>query len=331
MDLSTNYLSFELSSPMIPGACPLTGDLSAVRRLEDAGAPMIIMPSVFQEQLEREQVAFHQNLESGDDSYAESLSYLPRPEDFRLGPDEYLEQLARIKAAVRVPVAASLNGRTRGGWMDFARLLHTAGADALELNVYDTLIDPDRDAASVESEAIAMVGEVCRAVAIPVAVKLAPFYTNIQHFAMQLEKAGAKGLVLFNRFYQPDIDVENLEVTRSLELSTSAELLPRLRATAALYEHCSADLAITGGVHTAIDVLKAVMVGASSVQMVSALLQLGPRYLTTLRDELARWLELHDYESLSQARGSMSLSRTPDPSAFERGNYARILQSWTRT
>jgi dihydroorotate dehydrogenase (fumarate) len=329
MDLSTSFLSFKLENPLIPGASPLTCDLAMVKRLEDAGAPMIVMPSIFQEQLDREQVALNKGLEQADNSYAESLTYLPRPDDFRLGPEEYLEQLSRIKAAVKVPVVASLNGRTRGAWVSFARLLHTAGADALELNLYDPLPSMEMDAATAEKHAIEIVRDVCQSVSIPVAVKLSPFYSSFLNFAHQLDVAGARGLVLFNRFYQPDIDVEKLEAISTLQLSTSDELLPRLRSTAALYGHCSTDLAITGGVHTALDVLKSVMVGASAVQMVSALLQHGPKHLESLRAHLSRWLELHDYDSLRQARGSMSLVNTPNPGAFERGNYAKILQTWS--
>ena len=329
MNLSTTYLGFKLPHPIIPGASPLTGDLAPVRRLVEAGAPMIIMHSIFQEQIEREQVAFHRGMERAENSSAESLSYLPKPDEFRLGPDEYLERLAQIKDAVKVPVVASLNGHTSGGWIEYARLLAKAGADALELNLYETLVDIKRDAASVENEAVTIVTEVCRAVDIPVAVKLSPNYTCLGHFARRLDGAGAKGVVLFNRFYQPDIDVENLEAVPTLELSTSRDLLPRLRAVAALYGNCTADLAITGGVHTALDVLKSVMVGASAVQIVSALLRHGPFHLRTIREDLSRWLQAHEYDSLAKAKGSMSLEKTPNPAAFERGNYAKILQSWS--
>ena len=328
MDLSTSYLSFKLATPFIPGASPLTADLSMVRRLEDAGAPMIVMYSIFQEQLDREQVALNMGLEQADNSNAEAGSYLPRPE-FRIGPEEYIEQLARLKAAVKIPVVASLNGRTRGGWVDFARQLESAGASALELNLYDPVLCLTRDAAKVETEAEETVRAVCKTVSIPVAVKLSPYYTSFLHFARRLVAAGAKGVVLFNRFYQPDIDVENLEAIPTLKLSTSDELLPRLRWAAALYGNCPADIAITGGVHTAVDGLKAVMTGASAVQLASALLMHGPTYLKTLNQDLARWLERHEYESLKQAHGSMSLKNTPNPSAFERSNYMKVLQTWS--
>jgi dihydroorotate dehydrogenase (fumarate) len=300
-----------------------------VRRQEDAGAPMVVMHSIFQEQLDREQVALHQGLEQADNSNAEAQSYLPRPEQFRIGPEEYVEYLARLKAAVGIPVVASLNGRTQGGWVSFARQLEVAGASALELNIYDPILDMKRDAASVEDAAVEVVRAVCQTVSIPVAVKLSPFYTSFLHFADRLVGAGAKGLVLFNRFYQPDIDVENLEAIPTLKLSTSDELLPRLRWTGALYGQCQADLAVTGGVHTAVDGLKAVMAGASAIQLVSVLLMHGPQYLKTLRDDLGRWLERHEYESLAQAKGSMSLKNVPNPGAFVRGNYMKVLQTWS--
>ncbi len=329
MNLSTSYLSFKLDHPFIPAASPLTADLGMVRRLEDAGAPMIVMHSIFQEQLDREQVALHQGLEQADNSTAEAQSYLPRPEHFRIGPEEYLEYLASLKAAVKVPVVASLNGRTRGGWVSFAKQLQSAGASALELNIYDPILDLECDAAAVENAAAEVVRAVCQTVSIPVAVKLSPFYTSLPNFACRLVAGGAKGLVLFNRFYQPDIDVENLEPVPTLKLSTSDELLPRLRWTAALYGKCKADLAVTGGVHTAVDGLKAVMAGAAAVQLASVLLMHGPQFLKTLRDDLARWLERHEYESLHQAQGSMSLMNMPNPGAFVRGNYMKVLQTWS--
>jgi dihydroorotate dehydrogenase (fumarate) len=329
MDLSTKYLGFSLPHPIVPGASPITADLSAVRKLEDAGAPMIVMHSIFQEQLDREQVDLNRGLEQADESYAESLTYLPRPEQFRLGPDEYLSQLSKIKAAVKVPVVASLNGRTKGGWVGYAKLLQQAGADAIELNIYDPVLSMEKDSSSVEVAAAEVVRAVRSVVTIPVAVKLSAFYTSFVHFAHRIDMAGAQGLVLFNRFYQPDIDIEKLEAVPSLRLSTSDELLPRLRHAAALYGRCASDIAITGGVHTAEDVLKAVMAGASAVQMVSALLVNGPRYLKTVRENVAKWLEDHEYDSLAQSRGSMSLLHTPNPAAFERGNYMKVLQTWS--
>lgn len=328
MDISTKYLGFDLESPIIPGASPLTADMDSVRQLEDAGAPMIIMHSIFQEQLEHEEVALNYGLEQGEQSFAEALSYLPLPDQFRLGPDEYLEHVAKIKAAVKVPVVASLNGRTLGGWTEYAKKIEQAGADALELNIYDPVLAAAPDSTSVELATVEVIRAVREAVKLPLAVKLSPFYTSLVHFAHRVDATGVRGLVLFNRFYQPDIDLETLELHRTLKLSTSEELLPRLRWTAALFNHVGADLCITGGVHSVYDVCKSVMVGASAVQVASALLVHGPEHLGVLRKQLSRWLETHEYESLQQMRGSMSLIRTPNPSAFERGNYMKILQTW---
>ena len=329
MDLSTSYLGFKLAHPLVPGASPLSGDLDMVRRLEDAGAPMLIMHSVFQEQLDRESITLNYGLEQADNSSAEALSYLPRPEDFRLGPDEYLEHLAKVKKAVKMPVVASLNGRTMGGWIDYAKKLQQAGADALELNIYDPVFDLRADSQSVELATIEVVKAVKAAVKLPVAVKLSPFYTGLVSFVNRLAEAGTRGVVVFNRFYQPDLDLENLEVKSELKLSTSDELLPRLRWTAALYGRVKTDIAITGGVHNSEDALKAVFAGASAVQMVSSLLIHGPRQLASVRAQMERWLEIHEYESLAQARGSLSLLKTANPGAYERGNYMKILQTWS--
>ena len=328
MNLQTSYLGFTLDNPMIPGASPMCNDLSVVRRLEDAGAPMLIMHYIFQDQIIREEMALNYGLEIADNSNPESVTYLPRPDEFRLGPDEYLDLLIKIKAAVKIPVVASLNGRTLGGWVEYAKHLEQAGADAIELNIYDPVLDAATEAAHVEKQTIEVIRAVKRAVQVPVAVKLSPFYTSFVNFAHRIDQAGVGGIVLFNRFYQPDIDIEMLNVYADLRLSSSAELLPRLRYAAALYGQVSADVSITGGVHTAEDVLKAIMAGATSVQMVSALLTHGPEYLKRVRTDLVRWLELHNYESLKQAQGSMSMRNTPNPAAFERGNYMRILQTW---
>jgi dihydroorotate dehydrogenase (fumarate) len=328
MDLSTSYLGFDLPHPFMPGASPLADDLDNVRRLEDAGASALVLRSLFEEQLVGEQLATHAYLEHPADSFAEALTYLPAPDDFVLGPEDYLEQLQRIKEVVRIPVFASLNGTTRGGWLEFARLLEQAGADALELNVYQLPTDLDAKGEELERETLAMVREVKASIAIPVAVKLSPFYTSLASFARELDEAGADGLVLFNRFYQADLDPEALTVERTLHLSSSAELLLRLRWLAILSGRLSASLAATGGVHTAFDAVKAVMVGAHAVQIVSALLQHGPEHLMTLRREVAEWMEDHGYDSLAQMRGSMNLARCPDPKAYERANYMLILQSW---
>jgi dihydroorotate dehydrogenase (fumarate) len=328
MDLSTTYLGFELPNPLIPGAGPLADDLDTVRRLEDAGAAAIVMRSLFEEQIAFEEEATFALTEAHGYSHGEAGSYFPPPDTFALGPDEYLEHIRRIKGTVGVPVISSLNGATPGGWLRYARLMEEAGADALELNVYALATDAREDARTLEDRTIEMVREVRNTVRIPLAVKLSPFYTSFANFAHRLDEAGPGGLVLFNRFWQPGIDVEELEVRRELHLSDSSELPLRLRWLAILSGNVHAALAVTGGVHTVLDVLQAVMAGAHAVQMVSALLHHGPEYLAELRRELEQWLEEHEYGSLREMRGSMSLRSCPDPQAYERANYMLMLQSW---
>ncbi len=328
MDLSTTYLGMKLAHPLMPGASPLSTDLDQVRRLEDAGAAAIVMHSLFEEQIAMEQAADLAHVDAHDESFAEALSYFPRPEGYRLGPDDYLALIARVKAAVRIPVIASLNGVTKGGWLSYAKQMQQAGADALELNVYYLPTDPTVTAEQVEGTAVEMVKEIRKSVTVPVAVKLAPFYSSLPHLAPRLEAAGADGLVLFNRFYQPEIDVEGLEVKRSLRYSTSDELNLRLRWLAILSGTVRPSLAVSGGVHSTKDVVKSVMAGADVVQVVSALLQQGPGHLKRLREELSLWLEEHEYESLAQMRGSMNLAKSPDPKAYERANYIQILSGW---
>jgi dihydroorotate dehydrogenase (fumarate) len=328
MDLSTTYLGLDLPHPLVSGASPLVDDLDTVRRLEDAGATAITMHSLFEEQITREQMATFQNTESHGDSSGEALTYFPSPEAFRLGPDEYLEHLRKVKAAVSVPVIGSLNGYTLGGWLECAKLIEEAGADALELNIFALGSNPEESSEQIELRTVQMVEEVRKAVRIPLAVKLAPFYTSLAHFASRLERAGADGLVLFNRFYQPEIDVEELQVRRKVHLSTSAELPLRIIWLAILSPRVKASLAVTGGVHTVIDVLQSVMAGAHAVQLVSALLLHGPSHIATLRNELSTWLEEHEYHSLRQAQGSMNLAACPDPQAYGRANYMLLLQSW---
>jgi dihydroorotate dehydrogenase (fumarate) len=327
MNLATTYMGFELPHPVVPGAGPFVDSLDTVRRLEDAGAPMLVMHSLFEEQIEREEVNITRSIEMPKDSYAEALSYFPEPDDFVLGPEEYLEQIRKIKAAVAVPVIGSLNGTTEGGWLRYARLIEQAGADGLELNLYELALDLGETGAEVERRGLEVVRAVKGSVKIPVAVKLSPFYSSIGNFAHRLDEAGVDALVLFNRFYQPDIDVEEQELHR-VNLSSPAELLLRVRWIGALSGRIRASLAATGGVHTAIDVVKAVMAGAHATQMVSALLQHGPGYLRHVRDDLARWLEEHEFESLRQMQGSMNLQRCRDPGAYQRANYIRLLQSW---
>jgi dihydroorotate dehydrogenase (fumarate) len=328
MDLSTTYLGFELPHPLIPGAGPMADDLDTVRRLEDAGAAAIVMRSLFEEQITSEEAATFAVTEAHGYSHGEAGSYFPPPDAFSLGPDDYLEQIRRIKGMVGVPVISSLNGATPGGWLRYARLMEEAGADALELNVYALATDASEDAHAVEERTIEMVRAVRGSVRIPLAVKLSPFYTSFANFAHRLDAAGPAGLVLFNRFWQPGIDVEELEVRRELHLSDSSELPLRLRWLAILSGNVHATLAVTGGVHTVLDVVQAVMAGAHAVQMVSALLHHGPAHLAQLRRQLVEWLEEHEYGSLREMRGSMSMRTCPDPQAYERANYMLMLQTW---
>jgi len=328
MDLSTTYLGLHLPHPLMPGSSPLADDLDTVRRLEDAGAAAIVMRSLFEEQIVGEELATYDAHEVPSESYAEALSYLPEPSLFSLGTTEYLEQIQRIKAAVAVPVIASLNGTSPESWIEYARLIAQAGADALELNIYDLPTDPRETGEDVERRVVDVVTTMREAVALPLAVKLSPFYSSLANLAAKLERAGADGLVLFNRFYQPDIDVETLEIVPRARLSNPTELLLRLRWISILAGQVGMSLAVTGGVHGAVDVVKAVMAGAHAVQMVSSLLRRGPAVLSRTRDELARWLEEHEYNSLRQMQGSLSAGRGASPAALERVHYMRVLHSW---
>ncbi|MCA9103227.1 MAG: dihydroorotate dehydrogenase-like protein [Planctomycetales bacterium] len=328
MDISTTYLGLELPNPFISGAGPLADHMDTVRRLEDAGIAAIVMRSLFEEQLMAEGLATYRSMDVPANSHSEAMSYFPALDEFVVGPEEYLDRIRRIKDAVNVPLVGSLNGTTPGGWLDYARQIEQAGADALELHIYSVPTDPNETGEARVADTIEMVRAVREAVSIPLAAKLSPFYSSFANVAKQLDEVGADALVLFNRFYQPDIDVENLEVVESFTLSTSAELSLRLRWLAIVSGHVGASLGVTGGVHTSIDAIKAVMCGAHGVQLVSALLKRGPQHVATLRQELSDWLEEHEYENLRQMQGSMSLLRCPDPRAFVRGNYAHVLQTW---
>lgn len=328
MDLSTTYLGLRLSNPVVPGASPLADDLDTVKRLEDAGAGAIVMRSLFEEQIQREQMAAHLWLDGPGESFAEALSYFPSAEVFSLGPEQYLEHLRKIRKSVNIPVIASLNGHTLGGWLEYAALMEEAGASALELNIYALPSDPDESASVVEARAASIVRSVAEAVKIPVSVKLSSHYSSLPHFARSIESAGAKGLVLFNRFYQPDIDPEALDVTRTLHLSDRFELNLRLHWLAVLSAQRAMSFAASGGVHEAVDVVKAGMAGAHVVQIVSALLKSGPAHLRTVIADLSAWMEEHEYESWGQLWASMNLERCPNPSMYERGNYAHLLQTW---
>lgn len=327
MKLQTRWLGLTLPHPFVPGASPLCDELDGARRLEDAGAAALVMRSLFEEQLVQEQLHAHRYLDGHKASHAEARSFLPEPEAFRIGPDDYLEHLQKLKAAVKIPVVASLNGATPGGWLEHARLCEQAGADALELNVFHVAADPHEAAVDVELRTLAMVRQVKALVKIPFAVKLSPFYSALANFSRELERAGASGLVLFNRLFEPEIDVQTLEVRRALRLSNSSELPLRLRWLSILSPHARLGLACSGGVHDALDAVRALMAGADVVQLVSVLLRHGPGRLAALRQGLTDWLEEHQYDSLEQLKGSMSLKRCPDPNAYLRGNYMHLLQS----
>ncbi len=328
MNTTVNYLGLQLKSPLMAGASPMAASLDLVRRLEDAGAGAIVMNSLFEEQLDREDSAKHSFVDKVSSISPEAGSYLPALDDYHLSPDQYLQQIEKIKAAVSVPVIASLNGVTLGGWVQHADWIAKAGADAIELNVYYMPTDPKETDHDVQKRVLDILAAVKRVVSIPVSVKLSPFFTALPNFAGALANAGAAGLVLFNRFYQPDIDIEELDIRPTLFLSDSSELLLRLRWLAILSATMDTPMAVSGGVHTAHDAIKAIMAGASAVQMVSCLLKNGPEHLGKISKEMVQWLEEHEYESVQQMRGSMSLRNCADRSGFERANYMRVLQGW---
>jgi dihydroorotate dehydrogenase (fumarate) len=328
MDLSTTYLGFRLPNPFVVGPGPLGDDVDTARALEDAGASMLVLRSLYEEEITAEQMDALRNIESFSESFSEAGSFAPEPET-PLGPDAYLEHLRLIKSAVRIPVVASLNGVTPGGWTSYATLLEQAGADALELQIYHAASDMTTSGADVERQTLDVVREVKSRLRIPVAVKLMPLLTAFGHFAKQLDLAGADGLVLFTRFHHVDIDVEEFEIVRTLPLSDSSELPLRLRGAAALSGRVKASIALTGGVHTALDVVKATMAGAHATQLVSALLRHGPARLRTLRVELEAWMREHEWQSLNEMRGNMGHDRIADPAAYERENFRLTLRTRT--
>jgi dihydroorotate dehydrogenase (fumarate) len=325
MNLATSYMGLSLKSPLIVGSSPLTGDLDTVRQLEDAGAAALILPSLYEEQITGEQMSDFFFTETHEDSFPEATSYTPEAETAP-GPDEYLEHLRHAKQAVGIPVLASLNGSTPGGWMNYARLMEQAGADAIELHLYHAASDPELSAAEVESQLLQTVWEVKGELRIPVAVKISAFFTAFANFALQIDKAGADAIVLFTRFHKVDFDVLELEVLRRVELSSSADLDLRLRGTAVLSGRVKASLGITGGVHTALDVIKGTMAGAHVLQIVSALMLHGPQYLQSLRTEVEAWLVANEWSSLDEMRGNMSFARIPNPAVYERETFRRMFQ-----
>ncbi len=329
-DLTTTYLGLRLRNPLVVSASPLSRRIEIVRRMEDAGAGAIVLYSLFEEQISRESLELDHYLNLGTHSYAESLSYFPDLTHYNMGPEPYLDHLHAVKEAAGIPVIASLNGVSSGGWVEYAASLQNAGADALEVNLYYLPTDPDMDSIEVEDMYVRVIKDLRRQVTIPIAVKLSPFFTALPHFARRLVTAGAQGLVLFNRFYQPEFDLETLNVVPHLELSTSQELRLPLRWIAILHGRLKADLALTGGVHTEYDVLKAMMAGAKVAMLTSELLSNGVSRLSTILAHLTQWMEEHEYESIAQMQGSMSQQAVSDPAAFERANYMKVLDSYTK-
>jgi dihydroorotate dehydrogenase (fumarate) len=329
IDLTTEYLGLKLKSPLVVSSSPQTESTENIQRLEAAGAAAVVLPSIFEEQLTLESNALDSDLSRGTDSFAESMSYFPAYESYRQGQDAYLSHIRRAKSVAGIPILASLNGATSGGWVRFAKEIEQAGADALELNTYSLPTDPRITSAAIEDGIVDLVRAVKQCITIPIAVKLSPQFTSIPHLAAKLDQAGASGIVLFNRFYQPDFDIENLSVTPRLTLSRPEELLLRLHWAAILYGDLSADIAVTGGVHSAEDVLKAIMAGGQVAMMASVLLINGVAQLDIIQSNLLRWMEEHDYRSIRQMRGSLSRRSVPDVSPFERGNYIKTLSSYT--
>ncbi len=331
VDLRTRYLGLELRSPIVASASPLTGEPASARLLEQAGAAAIVLPSLFEEEVLFEDMEINRSLEAGTDSFAEALDYFPNIESFAGAGDRYLARLRLIKAKAGIPVIASLNATTAGGWVRYAKLMEDAGADALELNLYHVAADPARSAADVEAADLALIAAVRTSVSIPLAVKLSPYYSSMANVARHVIDAGADGLVLFNRFYQPDLDLDTLEVVARLDLSQPWELRLPLRWIAILRPELgpTASLAATSGVSSATDVVKALMVGADVAMMTSAILRNGPDKVRTVEAALRTWMVENEYESVSQLRGSASSTAVEDPSAFERANYMRTLRSWS--
>lgn len=328
MDLATTYLGLKLKNPVVPGAGPLTASVDSIRQLAEHGAAAVVLHSLFEEQIRHEQAELEHLTTQGTESFAESLTYFPQADDYRHGPDDYLELIRGAKAAVDIPVIASLNGSTVGGWTEYARRMAEAGADALELNIYYIAADPKLSGTEVEQRYVDILKAVKAAVSLPVALKLGPFFSATAHMATRLDQAGADGLVLFNRFYQPNIDLEKLEVLPDLVLSSPFDMRLPLRWIAVLYGNVEASLAASRGIVSGSDVIKMIMAGADVTQVVSTLLQQGPAAVGTILQQMQQWMEKNEYESVEQMKGSLSQRACPDPSAFERANYMKTLNSY---
>ncbi len=328
MKLETTYLGLKLNNPLVIGASPFSEEVHVACQLQDAGASAIVMRSLFEEQIDAEQRALIHHIETPAESNAEATSYFPSFSEYQLTPDRYLKQIENLRSALTIPVIASLNGCRPGGWTDYAARMEAAGASAIELNLYQMATDPVLDAEQVETAMLETVSLVTAAVNVPVSVKLSPFHTSPAQFSLALERVGAAGVVLFNRFYQPDFDIEQLDAKSQLKLSDPSELLLRLRWLAIISPHLRGSLSATGGIHSSDDIVKAILAGAHTVQLVSVVLKHGPRVLFSLLDGLETWMTDHDYQSIEEFRGAMNLKRCTNPAAFERANYMRILQSW---
>lgn len=329
VDLRTTYLGLELSNPLVPSASTLSSRIDTLKRLQDAGASAVVMQSLFEEQIEHEELQTHRVIETGAESFAEALTYVPDLADYNTGPDEYLRYLESCRKELQIPVIGSLNGATEGGWVRYSKLIQDAGADALELNVYFVATDPDESGWEVERRYLDLVAAVRSNITIPLAVKVGPYFSSMANMARQLDEAGADGLVLFNRFLQPDIDLETLQVDPTLRLSTSDELRLPLRWIAILRGNVSCSLAATTGVWSAEDALKLLLAGADVTMMASALFRNGPEHLGTVLDGVREWLEAHEYASVEQMKGSASQANVTDPFAYARSNYVQMLVSYT--
>jgi dihydroorotate dehydrogenase (fumarate) len=328
IDLSTTYLGLKLRNPLVASSSPMCGDVGNVRRMEDSGAAAIVLQSLFEEQIESESDELDRDIDRASEVGAESVSHFPELGHRVMGPETYLSHIVKCKQAVKIPVIASLNGSSPGGWLSYAKQMEQAGADALELNIYHIPVSADVTGEQVEQQYIELVKAVKAEVHIPVAVKLGPYFSSMANMARKLDATGVDGMVLFNRFYQPDYDLEALEVVPNLILSNSHELLLRLHWVAVLYGSVKADMALTGGVHCATDVVKSMMAGAKVAMMTSALLKRGISYLDTIATELLVWMGEHEYDSIKQMQGSMSRNAVPQPQAFERANYLKVLSSY---
>jgi dihydroorotate dehydrogenase (fumarate) len=326
-DLSTTYLNLKLRTPLVASASPLSHEVESICRLEDAGASAVVLYSLFEEQLRQEQFELEHHLAAGTESFAESITYLPQPGEFHLGPEAYLNHIRRAKKAVSIPIIASLNGASVGGWTQYAKQIEQAGADALECNIYFLATDPHLASSEVEQQYLEILKAVKSVVTIPVAVKVSPFFTNMANMAKRFDEAGANGLVLFNRFYQPDINLEELEIEPNVLLSTPQALRLPLTWIGILYGRIRASLAATSGVHGPEDVVKLLMVGADVTMLCSTLLRNGTSHLRYIEKGLVEWMEKHEYESVQQMKGSMSQLRCPNPSAFERAQYMKAVKS----